>query len=144
MGQVDWAAVQNLLKLLLKGLPWLLLGESCNCDVLDWRLGVDIVTKSQKVGPLVIFSIYLGSQFPRNLSRFGLWSLYVGHIPICSTDAGVLVRKLRQLIPLSQNKRANPRCFILLCGISCELAGCVHRPIVDFESTTVGWGQTKP
>jgi len=30
---------------------------------------------------------------------------------------------------------ANPKCVILLCGISCELAGCVHRPIVDSEST---------
>ena len=26
-------------------------------------------------------------------------------------------------------------------GISCELAGCVHRPIVDSESTTAGSGQ---
>ncbi len=25
---------------------------------------------------------------------------------------------------------ANPKCFILLCRISCELAGCVHQPIV--------------
>jgi hypothetical protein len=33
---------------------------------------------------------------------------------------------LRQLTQL--------RCFILLCGISCELAGCVHRPTVDSES----------
>ncbi len=29
---------------------------------------------------------------------------------------------------------ANPRYFIMLCGISCELAGCVHRPVVDSES----------
>jgi hypothetical protein len=35
-------------------------------------------------------------------------------------------------------KRANPRCFILLGGISCELAGCVHRPIVDSGSKIVG------
>ncbi len=34
--------------------------------------------------------------------------------------------------------------FIMLCGISCELAGCVHRPIMDSESTIAGWGQTKP
>jgi hypothetical protein len=57
---------------------------------------------------------------------------------INSLEAGVLVRKLRQLTPLSYAKRANPRCFILLCGISCKLAGCVHRPIVDSESTIVG------
>jgi hypothetical protein len=39
---------------------------------------------------------------------------------------------------------ANPRCFILLCGIriSCELAGCVHQPIVSSESTIVGQSQT--
>ncbi len=35
------------------------------------------------------------------------------------------VRKLSQLTPLGKAKRA--RYFILLCGISCELAGCVHR-----------------
>jgi hypothetical protein len=27
-------------------------------------------------------------------------------------------------------KPANPKCFMLLCRISCELAGCVHQPIV--------------
>jgi hypothetical protein len=54
------------------------------------------------------------------------------------TQAGVLVRKLSQLTPLSQAKRANLRYFIKLCGISCELAGCVHRPIVDSESTIAG------
>jgi hypothetical protein len=33
---------------------------------------------------------------------------------------------LRQLIPLSSANRANPcRCCILLCEISCELAGCM-------------------
>jgi hypothetical protein len=48
-----------------------------------------------------------------------------------NTEAGVLVRKLRQPTPLSWAKRANPRCFILLFGISYELAGCVHRPSVD-------------
>jgi hypothetical protein len=40
-------------------------------------------------------------------------------------EAGVLVRKLSQLFPLNQAKGANPRYFIMLCGISCELAGCV-------------------
>ncbi len=34
-------------------------------------------------------------------------------------DAGVLVRKLRQL---TLAKPANPRYFFMLCGISCELA----------------------
>jgi hypothetical protein len=27
----------------------------------------------------------------------------------------------------------------MLFGISCELAGCVHRPIVDSESTNDSW-----
>jgi hypothetical protein len=53
---------------------------------------------------------------------------------IHSTEAGVLIRKLSQLTPLRSAKRANPRYFIMLCGISCELAGCVHRPIMDSES----------
>jgi hypothetical protein len=57
------------------------------------------------------------------------------------TEAGVLVRKLSQLNPLRCAKWANPRYFMLLCGISCELAGFVHRPIVDSEFTI---GQTKP
>jgi hypothetical protein len=26
----------------------------------------------------------------------------------------------------------------MLCGISCELAGCVHWPIVDYESRIAG------
>ncbi len=49
----------------------------------------------------------------------------------CTAEAGVLV---------SSAQRANPRYFIMLCGISCELAGCVvvHRPIVDSESTIAG------
>jgi hypothetical protein len=51
-----------------------------------------------------------------------------------TSEAGVLVRKLSQLTPLSEDKRANPKYFIVLCGISCEL-GCVYRPIVDSEST---------
>jgi hypothetical protein len=55
-----------------------------------------------------------------------------------STEAGVLVRKSSQLTSLSLAKRANPRYFIQLCGISCELAGCVNRPIVDSESTIAG------
>jgi hypothetical protein len=38
-------------------------------------------------------------------------------------EAGVLVRKLSQQTPLSNAKQANPRYFIMLCGISCELAG---------------------
>ncbi len=42
-------------------------------------------------------------------------------------DAGVLVRKLRQLTKLSSAKPANPRYFILLCRISWELAGCELR-----------------
>ncbi len=55
---------------------------------------------------------------------------------------GVLVRKkFRQLIRWAK-KLANPKCFILLCRISCELAGCVHQPIVSSESTIVGKGQT--
>jgi hypothetical protein len=44
-----------------------------------------------------------------------------------SIEAGVLVRKLSQLTSLSLAKRANPRYFIQLCGISCQLAGCVNR-----------------
>ncbi len=35
------------------------------------------------------------------------------------------------------------RYFILLSGISGELAGCVHWPIVDSEFTITGWVQTK-
>ncbi len=53
-------------------------------------------------------------------------------------EARVLVRKLRQLTLLSYAKRANPKNFIMLCGISCELAGYVHRPIVDSESMIAG------
>jgi hypothetical protein len=46
---------------------------------------------------------------------------------------------LSQLFLLSKAKRANPsRYFILLCGLSCELAGCEHRPIVDSEFTIAG------
>ncbi len=55
-----------------------------------------------------------------------------------TTKAGVFVRKLKQLTPLSYAKRANPMCFILVCGISCELTGSVHRRIGDSESTIVG------
>ncbi len=44
-------------------------------------------------------------------------------------EVGVLVRKLSQLSPLRSAKRVNPRYFIMLCGIRCELTG---------------WGQTKP
>jgi hypothetical protein len=54
------------------------------------------------------------------------------------TEVGVLVRKLSQLTLLSSANRANPRYFILLCGISGELDGCVHRPIMDSESTIAG------
>jgi hypothetical protein len=53
-------------------------------------------------------------------------------------EAGVFVRKLSQLTPLSYAKRANPRYFILLCEVSCELAGCVHRPIVYSEFPIAG------
>jgi hypothetical protein len=55
-------------------------------------------------------------------------------------EAGVLVRKFSQLTRLNYAKRAkaNHRYFILLCGINCELAGCVHRPIVDSECTIAG------
>jgi hypothetical protein len=53
-------------------------------------------------------------------------------------DAGVLVRKLGQLTPLRKAKPANPKYFILLCGIGCELACCVLRPIVDSKSTIAG------
>jgi hypothetical protein len=54
------------------------------------------------------------------------------------TEAGVLVRKFSQLARLSYAKRANHRYFILLCGIICELTGCIHRPIVDSECTIAG------
>jgi hypothetical protein len=37
-------------------------------------------------------------------------------------EAEVLVRKFSQLTPLSEAKRANPKYFIKLCEISCELA----------------------
>jgi hypothetical protein len=60
------------------------------------------------------------------------------------SEAGVLVRNLRPLTPLSKAKQANPRCFILLCGISCELAGCVQRHIMDSESTKVGYTLALP
>ncbi len=53
-------------------------------------------------------------------------------------EARVLVRKLSQLTWLSYAKQANPMYFIMLCGISCELAGCAHRPIVDSESIIAG------
>jgi hypothetical protein len=53
-------------------------------------------------------------------------------------EAGVLVRKLSQLIPLSSAKRGY---FIMFCGISCEKAGCVHRPIVDSESRCRSFSQ---
>ncbi len=52
-------------------------------------------------------------------------------------------QKIESANPAQLAKRANPRYFILLCGISCELAGYVHRPIVDSESMIAGWGQTK-
>ncbi len=54
-------------------------------------------------------------------------------------EAGVLIRKLSQLLPLRWAKWANPRYFILPCGISCELAGCVHRlrPIQTLVSYTL-------
>ncbi len=65
-------------------------------------------------------------------SYFKMW------LGLCRSDAGVLVRKLSQLTPLTLAKRANPRYFIMLCGISCELDGCVHWPFVDSESTTDG------
>ncbi len=42
-----------------------------------------------------------------------------GHTVLFSPEAGVSVRKLSQLAPL--------RYLIMLCGISCELAGCEHR-----------------
>jgi hypothetical protein len=60
-----------------------------------------------------------------------------------SPEAGVLVRKLCQLIPLSKAKRAYPRYFILLWWNQllvyqlCVHHG-VHRPIVGSESTTAG------
>jgi hypothetical protein len=46
---------------------------------------------------------------------------------------GSFSHKMRQLTLLSLADQANPRCFILLCGIS-----CVHQPIVSSESTIVG------
>jgi hypothetical protein len=54
----------------------------------------------------------------------GASSHYVGTVH--SRDAGVLVSKLSQLTPLSKAKRDNPMYFMLLYGISCELAGCVR------------------
>jgi hypothetical protein len=57
---------------------------------------------------------------------------------VCFEVAGVLVRKLIRLTPLSSAKRANPRYFIRFCGINYELASCVHRPIVYSESTIAG------
>jgi hypothetical protein len=56
-----------------------------------------------------------------------LWFVATGKL---IPEAGVLVRKLSLLNPLSKAKQANPRYFILFCGISCELAGFVHRPIM--------------
>jgi hypothetical protein len=55
--------------------------------------------------------------------------------PCLRCEAGVLVRKLSQLTPLSEAEQANPRYFILLCGINCEFAGCGHQHIVDSEYT---------
>ncbi len=73
-------------------------------------------------------------------------TLYVVYTLQCSqnlSEAEVLVRKLSQLTPLSYAKRANLRYFIRLFGISCELAGCLHLPIMDSESTIAGVVQTK-
>jgi hypothetical protein len=57
-----------------------------------------------------------------------VWAFYVFTPPLpLDPDAEVLVRKLSQLLSLA--KRANPRYLIMLCGFSCELAGCVHLPI---------------
>ena len=53
-------------------------------------------------------------------------------------EAGVLVRKLSQLTLLSSAKRGY---FIKFCGISCELAGYVHCPIVDSESRCGSFSQ---
>ncbi len=39
---------------------------------------------------------------------------------------------------LNPTPKPTPPPFFLLCGISCELPGCVHRPIVDSESTIAG------
>jgi hypothetical protein len=36
---------------------------------------------------------------------------------------------MSQLASLSYAKRANPRYIVLLCGISCELAGCVSSAV---------------
>ncbi len=61
------------------------------------------------------------------------------HIP-WQSEAGVLVRKLSQPIPLSsQAKRANPQVFhhALLNQL------WVSRPFVDSKAT-IGWFQTKP
>jgi hypothetical protein len=63
-----------------------------------------------------------------------LWNVDANDV----TAQMTLVRKLRQLTPLSLATPAKPKCFILLCRISCELAGCVHQPIVSSESTIVG------
>ncbi len=70
---------------------------------------------------------------PMLLKRFANTGSEPHFVQLCTTipEAGVLVRKLSQLTPLSKAKQVNPRYFILLCEISCELASCVHRPIMD-------------
>jgi hypothetical protein len=51
---------------------------------------------------------------------------------------GSFSQKIEPAYTAQLAKRANPRYFILLCGISCELAGCVCRPIVDSSSMIAG------
>ncbi len=55
--------------------------------------------------------------------RFNPFTLY-GDVPYAPR------REFQSANPAQLSKQANPF-FILLCGISCELAGCVHRPIMN-------------
>jgi hypothetical protein len=79
------------------------------------------------------FTIYgaptIGTEYPPNpppMEESGEQCSVVFTLVVTEQDAGVLDRKLSQLIPLSYVKRVNPRYFIMFCGISCELAGRGH------------------
>jgi hypothetical protein len=90
-----------------------------------------------------VLNISLAGSDVLNISLSGALLQAVQDALPCA-EAGVLVKKLSQLTPLSSAKRAKPKYFIMLCGISCELVSCVHRPIVDSVSTIASLGQTKP
>jgi hypothetical protein len=74
------------------------------------------------------------SEGRKKLVSYHLYAVQQAGMP----EVGVSVRKLSQLSLLSKAKRANPRYFIILCEISCELAGCVLWPIVDSKSMIAG------